>query len=402
MRIPTDGEKLNDQAGDYSLAVIGGYVQQLLQVWEATFTVRLLAIVLILTGQPLLFANNTQPEKPEEKATEKMSNVLGVGCQAPALRVSRWLQGPEEKEFAKNQIYVIHFWSVWCDPSISMMPQLGALQKEYREKGVKIIAFSNGDERGNSLDSVSAFVTKRSPKLGFKFAYADDGKTYDTWIWAEKRSIPCSFVIGKDGRIAYVGHPMYLVEVLPKVVAGTWSKMDLTQLAKVENEVAEVFNALTGTNPEESLNVLTEFQKNHPRLAAATYFVSPRISLLLKTKKDAEARKSAEDAIAKAIEDDDTIMLAKVSAVLRSPDARNNRDLLALSLKAAEAWQKTAGEKDMFALWNLAESYFVLGEREKARVFGAKAIDASVGESEAMKKYIQQQIKKYDEVKKEK
>ncbi len=177
MRIPTEGEKLNDQAGAYSLAVIGGFVQQLLQVWQATFTVGVLAIVLILTGQPLPFANNTQREKPEEKPTENISNVLGVVSQAPALRASRWLQGPEEKEFAKNQIYVVDFWAVWCDPSISIMPQLSALQKEYREKGVKIIAFSNGDERGNPLESVSAFVTKRSPKLGFGFAYADDGRT---------------------------------------------------------------------------------------------------------------------------------------------------------------------------------------------------------------------------------
>src|ERR1700722_13280692 len=112
MRIPTEGEKLNDQAGEYSLAVIGGYIQQLLQVWQVTFTGQLLSIVLLLSGQPLLFANNAQPDKPEEKPTENKSNALGVGSHAPALRVSRWLQGPEEKEFAQNQIHVVHFWAV--------------------------------------------------------------------------------------------------------------------------------------------------------------------------------------------------------------------------------------------------------------------------------------------------
>ena len=29
-------------------------------------------------------------------------------------------------------------------------------------------------------------------------------------------------MIGKDGRIAFIGHPLFLDEVLPKVLDGTW------------------------------------------------------------------------------------------------------------------------------------------------------------------------------------
>ena len=95
-------------------------------------------------------------------------------------------------------------------------------------------------------------------------------------------------------------------------------------------------------------------------------------------------------------------MLSKVSAILRSPEANKNRDLLALSLKSAEAWLKIAGDKDMFALWNLAESYFALGDQEKAREYGAKAVSASSTESPEVRKYIEQQIKKFDDEKKDK
>ena len=49
---------------------------------------------------------------------------------------------------------------------------------------------------------------------------------------ANQNGIPCSFVVGKDGTIAYIGHPMYLDEVLPKVVAGKWTPEDAKEFEK--------------------------------------------------------------------------------------------------------------------------------------------------------------------------
>ncbi|HEV3386460.1 MAG TPA: redoxin domain-containing protein [Gemmata sp.] len=342
------------------------------------------------------------PVKPDNKEPDKKSKPLGIGDQAPSLIVTKWLQGGQSNELAPGIIYVVDFWATWCDPCIAAMPRLSILQKEYRDKGVTFIGFATKDEKGCNQERVNAFVAKRGPKLGFSFAFANDRATYETWITSGKRSIPCAFVIGKDRIIAYVGHPMFLDEVLPKVVAGTWTKTDVENMEKIEAELMAVFNALGGPNAASGLTSLGEFQKKHPLLAGIPYLVGPRISLLLKTKRVDEARKAAEEVIAKAIEADDPIVLSKVSAILRSPDADNKRELLMLSFKAAEAWLKIAGDTDMFALWNLAESYFALGDTEKAKEFGAKAIEAGSGESDAVKRYIQQRIKKFDEVKKDK
>jgi len=355
---------------------------------------KLLTVVGVVASIVLVSAAGQQPELKAKH--------LAAGDLTPALRVTKWLQGHEIKEFAAGKIYVVDFWATWCDPCIAVMPQISRLQKEYREKGVSFIGFTALDEKDNTLEKVTLFVSKRGPKLGYSFAYSEDRATYDTWIASAKRTIPCSFVIGKDRKIAFVGHPMFLGEVLPKVVAGTWVKADVESMAKVEAEVMVIFNSLSGSNAEEGLNALLEFQKKHPLLSGIPYFISPRIRLLLLSKKEDEARKIADEAIAKAIESDDTIMLSKVSAILRSPEVSMNRAILALSLKSAEAWLKIAGDKDMFALWNLAESHFALGDKMKAREYGAKAIAATNNESGEVEKYIQQQIKRFDEEKKDK
>src|SRR5580698_11361475 len=122
----------------------------------------------------------------------------------------------------------------------------------------------------------------------------------------------------------YIGHSMYLDEVLPKVVAGTWSNEDVETLTKLEGEVQEVYRAIGGADAEAGLNALAGFEKKHPRIAAMPYFSGPRIGLLIKNDKLPEARKAAEEAIAKSIENDDTVTLSILAAVLRSPDAKKN------------------------------------------------------------------------------
>jgi thiol-disulfide isomerase/thioredoxin len=340
-------------------------------------------------------AQGQSPKSDDRQAIK--GKPLGIGDSAPPLHVSKWFQGVQVGEFSPDKIYVVDFWTAWCSPCLVAMPHLSALQKEYRAKGVTIIGFTAKDERGNTEDKVASYLEKHGSKLDYSLAFADNRITYETWIAKAKRTIPCSFVIGKDGKIAYIGHSMYLDDVLPKIVAGTWSDKDVEALTKLEGEVQDLYRAIGGTNAEAGLDTLVEFQKKHPRIADLPYFAGPRVTLLIRNKKLPEARKAAEEAIAKAIENKDAVTLSILAGVLRSPEAKKDRELLSLSLKAAEAWVKSGGDKDMFALWNLAESYFALGDVEKAREYGAKAIAAGSAESDAVKKYIQQQIKRYGE-----
>src|SRR5258708_35811404 len=105
---------------------------------------------------------------------KKPEASLKVGDPAPKLKADKWLQGSEVTEFASGKVYVVEFWATWCGPCIVMMPHMSEMQAEYRDKGVTFIGFSAKDTNGNTKEKVEAFVTKRGPKLGYTFAFADN------------------------------------------------------------------------------------------------------------------------------------------------------------------------------------------------------------------------------------
>jgi thiol-disulfide isomerase/thioredoxin len=333
---------------------------------------------------------STSTDSPSAKA-------LLVGDRAPKLKADQWWQGTDVKEFAPGKVYVVEFWATWCGPCIAIMPHMGELQREYRDKGVTFIGFTAKDQN-NNLDGVSAFVSKRGPKLGYTFAFADDRETYDSWMTAAGQGgIPCCFVVDGAGKIAYIGHPMYLDLVLPKVVAGTWTGNDVKSLLAAQADVNGVFKALSSPNPEVALKALASMDANYPELSNIPYFVAPRIDLLLKAKKYDEAKKAAESVLAKAVKQEDFNALQSLSGVLRSPGAKEQEGIAALSVQVAEAGLKVAGDKDFIALMNVAETHFALGNNAEARKYGALAIAAA--QTPKQKQNLEQRVKAYQDAK---
>jgi thiol-disulfide isomerase/thioredoxin len=361
---------------------------------------RKLLAVLSLLSLMTVTASGEDP-KPAKDPTKKQKPgiTLKVGDAAPALKASKWLQGEAVKAFEPGKIYVVEFWATWCGPCIVMMPHLSELQAEYKDKGVTIIGFSAKDPN-NSEAKVTEFVKKRGSKLKYTFAYADDRDTYDAWMRAAGRNgIPCSFVVDRSSKIAYIGHPMYLDVVMPKVIDGTWNgKKSLVEIEGIEKEVTEVFKALRGTNPEASLKTLQGFETRHPALSKIPYFIGPKITLLVQARKPAEARKLAEEVLDRAIKQDNTSMMRTISATMRTGAAKEDKGLLALSLKAAEAMVKAAGEKDALALFNLAEAHLAIGDKTRAKEIGNKAAEAA--DTPALKRAIEQRVKAFDTEKK--
>jgi thiol-disulfide isomerase/thioredoxin len=361
-----------------------------------TQPMRTLFAVTLLAGFALVGrAQEAKQDPPKKERPKPAEPTLKVGDAAPELKATKWLQGTEVKEFAKDHVYVVEFWATWCGPCIVMMPHMGELQAQYKGK-VTFVGYSAKDPN-NSAEKVAAMVEKRGPKLGYTFAYAEDRDSYDNWMKAAGRNgIPCCFVVGKDTKIAYIGHPMYLDVVLPKVVAGTWTADDVEGIKKVEADVSNVFKALGG-DAEEGLKTVTEFETKYPQLAHIPYFTGPKINLLLKGKKYDEAKKMGEEVIARAVKQEDPTALRTVSSVMRSPLAKEQKELVALSVKAGEAGVKVAGDKDAVALYFLAEAHFAAGDKSKAQEFGKKAVAAAENESAGIKRQIEAGVKKFED-----
>ena len=150
---------------------------------------------------------------------------LKVGDSAPPLAVSNWLHGAEVKRFEPGHIYVVEFWATWCGPCRQIMPHVGDLQDEYRDKRVTFIGFAS--EANDKEANVNAFVARQGPKLGYTFAFGSGTETHNAYMKASgQMGIPCSFVVDKQGRVAYIGHPLFLDFVLPKVLDGTWDQKE--------------------------------------------------------------------------------------------------------------------------------------------------------------------------------
>jgi tetratricopeptide (TPR) repeat protein len=278
-----------------------------------------------------------------------------------------------------------------------MMPHLGELQSEYKDKGLTVIGYTSKDPN-NTAEKVAEFVSKRGPKLGYTFAYGDDQKTYQAWMTAaDQHGIPCSFVVDQHGKLAYIGHPMFLGEVLPKVIAGTWkAEQGAAEVAELEKDVNDMFAKLQNSDASAALKDLAEFQTRRPGLAKIPFFEGPKISLLIKNKQFDEAKKAIDSILEKAIARDDAGALATIARSLQGPEVKENKEFAERLLKAADAMLKISGDKDLGALLTVADAYFSLGDKAKARTYAKRAVDAAPDD---IRSKVETYVKKYDEKK---
>ncbi|MCU0702413.1 MAG: redoxin family protein [Fimbriiglobus sp.] len=312
----------------------------------------------------------------DDKKDDKKAK-LAVGDPAPPLtKVTAWLNGPETKAFDKDKVYVLEFWATWCGPCIGAMPHLTELQKANASKGLVVIGVTNKDPQ-NTQKAVTDFVEKnKGDKLGYAVAYSDGEENYTAYMEAAgQNGIPCSFVVGKDGKVAYIGHPMNLDDVLPKVLDGTWKgKADADRLEQRMKDFEGVF-AAAQKSPEAGLEKFAAFVKAYPEKAKADETRQLSLGLLLACKKFDEAKPLGEELIAEA---DKKKKPELAAAALGFADLKNNPEKkhFDLGLKGLEVALKHA-DKDIGLLLAAVQVYTTIGDKDKADAYGKKAVQAA-------------------------
>ena len=138
-----------------------------------------------------------------------IGDVLVPGSPAPAFTVDSFVRGPESKTLELGKVHVIEFWATWCGPCVASMPHLTELQKQNPDvQFIGVAGFERGKDAADGTKRVGDFVKAKGDPIGFAIAFDGDGTMAKTWMTAAKRnSIPTSFVVGKDGNIAFIGSP---------------------------------------------------------------------------------------------------------------------------------------------------------------------------------------------------
>jgi thiol-disulfide isomerase/thioredoxin len=135
---------------------------------------------------------------------DPMSNRAKLGDPAAPLAVKEWVKGGPVNVNDGKAIYVVEFWATWCGPCKVSIPHLSALQREYKDKGVVVVGVSD-----EVPDTVKPFVTKMGAQMDYAVACDDSEGTTTGYMEAYGiNTIPTAFVVNKEGRVVWRGHPM--------------------------------------------------------------------------------------------------------------------------------------------------------------------------------------------------
>ncbi len=173
------------------------------------------------------------PVTPQPTPTQAVPDTppmpaLRVAMLAPPLKVAKWIKGEPVERLEAGKIYVVEFWATWCGPCRTTIPHLTELAHKYADK-VTFIGVSVWERPAEqTVEAIVAvakpFVEEMGEKMDYHIAVDGIDRTMaNTWMSAADRNgIPCAFIVGTDGKIAWIGHPATMDKALDEVVAGTF------------------------------------------------------------------------------------------------------------------------------------------------------------------------------------
>lgn len=198
---------------------------------------------------------SSAPGAKKPQANEPRGAPLKVGDAAPSLAVDKWIKGEAVAAFEPGKVYVVEFWATWCGPCIRGIPHLTKLQKEHPEAVIIGVAASEKPPQKGQPDRREAelqnFVRGQGHQMGYRVAFDAKGAMWESWMVAAGRAgIPCAFIVGRDGKIAWIGHPTGMDEPLKMAIKQSTS--DGAESGKSKSAPKDSKDKETGKAPKTS------------------------------------------------------------------------------------------------------------------------------------------------------
>ena len=349
---------------------------------------------------------------PDESSSEPEVDIpesLVVGDKAPPIHIAKWVVGDEVSEFEAGKIHVVEFWATWCPPCRSSMPHISGLQEEYGDK-VRFIGVTDEDEEtvtgfldGPSEDDESS--TWRDV-IKYRLAIDDSNLTSQSYMRAAKQSgIPTAFIVGADGILEWIGHPMGIDDPLAQIVDGNWDREAAAAQAKAS---AALQKALSTGDMDQAITLIDGMLENDK---ANWQMLATKSQLLSRSDRLDEALDVADEAISIQPEEFGLKMMKYQMLVEseRTKEANSFAEVMAESVwdESQElnslAWVMTTevpseaqdldlalkfadraielSPEDSNSLDTLARIHYELGDLEKAIEIQKKAVSLSPGQA---------------------
>ncbi len=130
----------------------------------------------------------------QKRETDTEAPTPEIGASAPDFTLNDINGATVSLSQNKGKVVMVEFWATWCPPCKEMTPGLISLYERYKNKGFVLFALVSDDE-GSA--AVGSFVKEYG--IAYPVLAADRGTIRKYGV----SGIPASFLIDKEGKIAY-------------------------------------------------------------------------------------------------------------------------------------------------------------------------------------------------------
>jgi thiol-disulfide isomerase/thioredoxin len=124
--------------------------------------------------------------------------LVKLGQPLPTLALNYMGKQPE----LTGKPLLVEFWATWCPPCRKSIPHLNEIYAKYKTQGLEIVGITDEDE---------ATVKKFEKQIPMDYSVAINTPESIYQQFGIK-AIPTAFLVDKEGKIVWTGHPLELSE----------------------------------------------------------------------------------------------------------------------------------------------------------------------------------------------